>query len=105
MAEETFIEPLNVPKINNEEQVAKEFIFFKESSNKLDAINSIGCKGLGQDCNGQLHLQCPNWKTDRSCQEVFWENYMNRRYGSWVKAKQHWQACKPINGKNVGCWW
>lgn len=68
-------------------------------------MNSIGCIGLGQDCNGQLALQCPDWRTNRDCQETFWEAYMQRRYGSWAKAKAHWQARVPIAGKDVGHWW
>ena len=77
----------------------------KESSNRLEAINSIGCIGLGQDCNGQLAIDCPDWQTDRPCQEVFWQRYMSNRYGTWNKAKQHWSARVPINGKDVGNWW
>jgi len=77
----------------------------KESSNRLEAINEIGCKGLGQDCNGQLVIDCPNWQTDRPCQEAFWERYMISRYGTWVKAWEHWLARVPINGRDVGFWW
>jgi len=62
----------------------------KESSMRLDAINSIGCKGLGQDCNGQLEKDCPNWKTDYQCQNAFFESYAVQRYGSWLKAYEFW---------------
>ncbi len=89
----------------NLEQEAKEFIFFKESSNQLDAVNPHGCKGLGQDCNNVLHEACPNWQEDRNCQESFWQDYMSRRYGSWQKAKAHWLARIPIDGRDVGHWW
>jgi vacuolar-type H+-ATPase subunit I/STV1 len=84
---------------------ARAFIFQKESGNRLDAVNSIGCYGLGQDCNGSLASVCPNWRTDRPCQESFWESYMLRRYGSWERAVAHWQARVPINGRDVGHWW
>lgn len=87
------------------EKEAKQFIYFKESSNRLDAENAYGCKGLGQDCNGRLHIECPNWKTDYNCQDAFWERYMKSRYGSWVKAKAFWLARVPINGRDVGNWW
>lgn len=75
------------PKSENE---ARSFIYFKESSNRLDAVNSIGCKGLGQDCNGQLEIQCPNWRIDRKCQDRFWDSYAIRRYGSWLNAYKFW---------------
>jgi len=87
------------------EAQAREFIFFKESTNRLEAENSQGCKGLGQDCNNVLYIECPNWRTDYNCQIAFWERYMQRRYGSWVAAKAHWIARVPINGKDVGNWW
>src|SRR5699024_5340876 len=87
------------------EAEAKAFIFFKESSNRLDAENPYGCKGLGQDCNGQLHIECPNWRTDYACQDRFFTRYMQRRYGSWRAAKAHWLARVPIDGRDVGHWW
>lgn len=87
------------------EAEAKAFIYFKESSNQLDAVNPYGCKGLGQDCNGQLHIECPKWRTDYACQDGFWERYMQRRYGSWQAAKAHWLARVPIDGEDVGHWW
>lgn len=95
---------VEVPKVDYE-GLARAFIYQHESSNRLDAVNEYGCKGLGQDCNGVLHLECPNWRVDRQCQEQFWEKYMLKRYGSWVKAKEHWLARVPINGKDVGNWW
>lgn len=84
---------------------AKNFIYSKESTCTLHSVNGGGCKGLGQDCNGALPKACPNWRTDFACQDAFWESYMKRRYGSWEKAKAHWLARVPINGKNVGNWW
>jgi hypothetical protein len=100
--------PTPVPKpqsTNTSESEAKMFIYMKESGNRLDAVNSIGCIGLGQDCNGVLAKECPNWRTDRVCQDTFWEKYMQRRYGTWQAAKAFWIARVPINGKNVGHWW
>lgn len=87
------------------EAEAKAFIYFKESTNRLDAENSIGCIGLGQDCNGALEPACPNWQTNRACQDAFWETYMQRRYGTWAAAKAHWMSRVPINGQDVGHWW
>ncbi len=84
---------------------AKAFIYFKESTNRLDAHNSSGCKGLGQDCNGQLVIDCPNWQTDYPCQDVYFKKYMQHRYKTWMAAKAHWLARVPINGRDVGNWW
>jgi len=95
--------PAPVPSIGGES--ARDFIFRVESGNTLHAKNGIGCYGLGQDCNDVLAGECPNWRTDRPCQERFWESYMQRRYGSWEAAKAFWQARVPINGKDVGNWW
>ena len=68
-------------------------------------MNSGGCIGLGQDCNNVLAAECPNWRIDRDCQEVFWEKYMIKRYGTWQAAKTFWLARVPINGQDVGNWW
>ena len=87
------------------EAEAKAFIYLKESTNRLEAENQYGCKGLGQDCNGALEPECPNWRTDYTCQDNFWEKYMQRRYKTWSAAKAHWEARVPINGKDVGNWW
>ena len=80
---------------------AKAFIYHKESGNNPKAINSTGCRGLGQACPG-TKLPCGD---DYECQDEWFTGYMRNRYGSWVKAKQHWLARVPINGKDVGNWW
>ena len=90
---------------HEQEQEAKMFIYMKESGNRLDSLNSIGCYGLGQDCNNVLATECPDWRTNRACQDNFWENYMLKRYGSWSKAKSFWESRVPINDKDVGHWW
>lgn len=87
------------------EAEAEANIYIAESSNRIEAINWNGCIGLGQDCNGTLVLACPDWATNRPCQETYWEGYMARRYGTWVKAWNHWLARVPINGVDVGNWW
>lgn len=101
-------EPLTPSQDISEESTeaeAKAFIYFKESSNRLNAVNAQGCIGLGQDCNGVLHKECPDWQTNYQCQDAFWEKYMQKRYGSWAKAKAFWEAGVQINGKDVGNWW
>lgn len=89
----------------NSEKDAKAYIFRRESSNRLEAENQYGCKGLGQDCNGRLVVECPDWKTDRKCQEAFFGKYVLRRYGDWDTAKKFWDARVPINGRDVGNWY
>jgi hypothetical protein len=84
------------------EQEAKAFIYFKESSNNPAAENSIGCYGLGQDCNGIVKTKCG---ASYECQDAFFSDYAIRRYGSFVKAKQFWLARVPINGVDRGNWW
>jgi len=70
------------------EAQAKQFIYFKESTNRTDAINpSSGACGLGQA------LPCsklPCSLQDYQCQDAWFTNYAISRYGSWAKAKQFW---------------
>ena len=68
----------------------RDFIFQHESGWRLDAVNWIGCYGLGQDCNNVLETQCPNWRVDLDCQLKFWEDYAIRRYGSWEASYYFW---------------
>lgn len=70
------------------------YIFSHEGA--LNSINSLGCKGEGQDCNGGLEIECPNWPIDKPCQDAFFTHYMQSRYGTWANA----YAFKVANG-----WW
>lgn len=70
------------------------YIYMHESSCVLNRVNSIGCYGLGQDCNNVLAASCPNWQTDYACQNSFWNSYMQRRYGSWEAAYNFWLSHK-----------
>jgi len=78
------------------------FIYQHESGNNPRAENSIGCYGIGQDCNGVVKDLCGS---DYQCQNEYFTSYMKNRYGSWAKAKAFWLAAVPINGKDVGNWW
>lgn len=77
---------------------AMDFIFMHESTDRLDAINSIGCIGLGQSCAARkggvppLATACPDWRTNRDCQISFWNDYAQRRYGGWNGALAFWQS-------------
>lgn len=66
----------------------KACIYQKESGNNPAAINSIGCRGLGQACPGSK-LPCSN--TDYACQDAWFTNYAVQRYGSWENAWVFWQ--------------
>jgi TolA-binding protein len=81
---------------------AKAFIYCKESGNVSNKWNGSGCYGLGQDCNGIVYGRCG---ADYTCQDIFFTDYMQRRYGTWENAKAHWLARVPIGGRDVGNWW
>lgn len=69
---------------------AKDFIYSHESGNNPGAINkSSGACGLGQA------LPCskmPCSLTDYNCQDAFFTQYMQSRYGTWENAMAFWQA-------------
>lgn len=66
----------------------KDFIYQKESGNNPNAVNSIGCRGIGQACPG-TKLPCG---ADYACQDAWFTNYAMTRYGSWEKAYNFWVA-------------
>lgn len=67
---------------------AKAFIYMKESGNNPGAINrSSGACGLGQA------LPCskmPCSLSDYACQDNFFTQYMQNRYGTWENAQAFW---------------
>ncbi len=67
----------------------KQFIYQRESGCNTAAVNPSGCFGIGQDCNGVLRSKCG---TDFACQDAYFTNYANSRYGSWAGAWQAWQS-------------
>ena len=70
-----------------------DFIMTKESNWRSDAINSIGCIGLGQNCptNGVYWLKeaCPNWRSDPVCQLKRFTLYASR-YNGWEGSYNKW---------------
>lgn len=70
---------------------AKAFIYQHESGNNPAAVNSIGCRGLGQACPGSK-LPCSS--SDYACQDAWFTNYAMTRYGSWENAYKFWVAHK-----------
>lgn len=68
---------------------AKAFIYSHESGNNPNATSPNGCYGLGQDCNGRVRAQCG---ADYACQDAYFTNYANSRYGGWDGAVAFWQT-------------
>lgn len=71
---------------------ARNFIYMKESTNRLDAVNpTSGACGIGQayPCE-KLSSVCPDWKTNYQCQDAFFTSYAKNRYGSWLNAYNFW---------------
>lgn len=62
------------------------FIYMKESNCNVSAVNSIGCRGIGQACPGSK-LPCG---ADYACQNKWFTNYAMTRYGSWERAYNFW---------------
>jgi len=80
---------LEQPTIDISEQQAKEYIYFKESTNRTDAINpESGACGIGQAWPCE---KLPCSLTDFVCQDNWFTEYMRNRYGSWVAAMQFHQ--------------
>ena len=86
---EQAVEPKPIVFSEDTEAKAKEYIYFKESTHNIAAVNkSSGACGIGQSlpCT-KLSNDCPNWQTDYACQDEWFSGYMERRYGSWENAK------------------
>jgi len=97
-------------KSSKTEVEAKAFIYEHESGNVPCIINGgeVNCEykgnkacGLGQ-ANPCSKLRNVCNLADVECQEIYWENYMEERYGSWVKAEEFWLNQKRVTGQG---WW
>lgn len=66
----------------------KDYIYSHESGCRPEAVNSIGCRGIGQACPG-TKLPCG---ADFACQDAYFTNYAMARYGSWEAAYRFWVA-------------
>lgn len=64
----------------------KQYIYQKESGCNPSAVNSIGCRGIGQACPGSK-LSCG---VDFACQDAYFTQYAVSRYGSWENAYNFW---------------
>jgi hypothetical protein len=63
-----------------------QYIYQHESGCNLNAVNSGGCRGIGQACPGSK-LPCG---ADYACQNEFFTNYAISKYGSWQAAYNFW---------------
>lgn len=67
------------------------YIYMHESSCNLTVVNSEGCVGIGQACPAsKLYNACPN--LDYACENAFFTDYANNRYGGWAGAYAFWTA-------------
>ena len=85
-------EPVQPPAVgvtNCGDNPYKQYIYQHESGCRTDAVNSIGCAGLGQACPGS---KLPCSLTDWACQDNYFTNYATQRYGSWEAAYAFWVA-------------
>lgn len=64
-----------------------QYIYQHESGCSTTIRNSLGCVGIGQDCNGSLVNQCPN--LDYTCENQFFTAY-SQKYGGWEGSYQFW---------------
>lgn len=82
----------------------KLFIYEHESGNDPTKYNSSGCVGLGQACPAsKLLTECPT--LDYTCEDNFFDNYANVRYGGWEQAYELGMS-RGTTGINDGWgWW
>lgn len=64
------------------------YIYMHESGCSTTAVNSIGCRGIGQACPGSK-LPCG---ADFACQDAYFRSYAIQRYGSTYAAYVFWLA-------------
>jgi hypothetical protein len=83
------VAPVVAPKVVSScgDNSYANYIYEHESGCRLDAVNSIGACGIGQA------LPCskmPCGLADYICQNNWFTNYMQSRYGSWQAAYNYW---------------
>lgn len=64
-------------------------IYMRESGCRTNALNSIGCFGIGQSCPASKIAHCG---TDFACQDAWFKSYAISRYGSYAGAWSAWQS-------------
>jgi len=63
------------------------YIYSHESGCNTNALNSIGCYGIGQACPASKLDQCGG---DYACQNAWFSQYAADRYGGWYNAYLFW---------------
>jgi hypothetical protein len=65
----------------------KQYIYQHESGCDTNRYNSIGCYGIGQSCPANKIAHCG---ADFACQDAWFTQYANSRYGGWQQAYEAW---------------
>lgn len=71
------------------DNIFKQYIYQHESGCNTGRYNSIGCFGIGQSCPASKISYCG---TDFACQDAWFTQYANNRYGGWAGAYAFWLA-------------
>lgn len=79
--------PVASGTVNCGDNQYKQFIYEHESGCNTASKNAGGCFGLGQDCNNIVEARCG---TDFACQDAYFSNYAQSRYGGWQQAYNFW---------------
>lgn len=81
------VAPVNTAPAGCGDNTYANFIYMHESGCRTNAINEIGACGIGQA------LPCskmPCSLSDYACQNSFFTQYVNERYGGWAGAYSWW---------------
>jgi len=65
------------------------YIYSHESGCNTNALNSIGCYGIGQACPASKIADCGS---DYTCQNAWFSAYADRTYGGWYNAYLFWTS-------------
>lgn len=77
-----------------------QFIYSHESSCHTHNPNAGGCDGIGQACPASKVIDVCGY--DYACQNNWFTNYANSRYGGWYQAYIAWNSQYDTNGNH---WW
>lgn len=88
----TKLDWLKASNIKSSDWQYVDWIIQRESSWNPQAVNYLGCIGLGQSCPGGSGLKndCPDWRTNPVCQLNHFNGYA-ARYGGWYGSYLAWQ--------------
>lgn len=69
------------------DNVYANYIYMHESGCNTEAVNWLGCTGIGQSCPASKIAYCG---TDYDCQNAWFTQYANAAYGGWAGAYGFW---------------